>query len=139
MTKEEWRKFCNLPKEREYYERRIKTLERKANAVPIVKDKVQSSQKEWPYIQTHETVDAPQPQQYTKIQRELRRYRILLERTERTLDELTSILAKIEDARARQILVERYVEGRKLIDLAIKYDMTEQGIIKIINKTIEYL
>lgn len=139
MNREQFRKYRNLPRERDYYESRIKALERKAEAVPIVKDKVQSSQKEWPYIGTHETVDAPDPRRYTKIQREIRRYKILLKRTEKDLDELTKLLAKVDDARTRQILTARYVEGRRLKDVAVKFDLTEQGVIKVINKTIENL
>lgn len=137
MTREQFRKYRNLPRERDYYESRIKALERKAENIPIVKDKVQSSQKEWPYIGTHETVDAPDPRRSSKIQREIRRYKVLLKRAEKDLDELAGLLSKVEDARTRQILTARYVEGRKLKETAIRFELTEQHVLRIINDGIK--
>ena len=139
MTKEEFRKYRDAYRNREYLERRLRTLERRAAAVPIVKDKVTASEKEWPYTETHVTVDAPDPHKNHKILREIKRCRWLYEKAEHDLDELTSILVTVEDNRARQILTLRYIEGKKLKDVAIQYDMTEQGVLKIIDNAIKKL
>lgn len=137
MTKEEFKRYRTLPREIAYYEWKIESLERAAAKVPIVKDKVQSSQKEWPYIQTHETVDAPEPKQYTKIQRNIRRFKRLLSTAEHDLDVLTGMITRIEDSRTRQIMTARYVEGQKMKELVIRFDLTEQHLFRLINETVK--
>ena len=137
MTKEQFRKYRTLPRERDYLERRIRILEIRLENVPIIKDKVKSSAKEYPYIETHITVDAPDPRKAHKVHRELAYYRRLLKLNEHYTDALVGYLEKIEDARTRQIMTRRYLEGRKLKDVAIEFDMTEQGIIKIINAAVK--
>lgn len=139
MTKEQFRKYRDAYRNREYLERQLRTLEQRAAKVPTVKDKVTASEKDWPYIETHITVDAPDPQTNHKILREIRRCKRLYEKAEHDLDELTSILVTVEDNRARQILTLRYIEGKKLKDVAIQYDMTEQGVLKIISNAIKKL
>ena len=139
MTKEQFRKYRTLPREREYLERRIRTLERQLDAVPVVKDKVQTSMKDWPYLPAHEAVDAPDPRKAHKIHREIQRVKRLLAVNERYTDELTELIAGIEDSRTRQVMTMRYLEGRKLMDVAAKVDLTEQHVLRIINDTIKKL
>ena len=56
MTKKELKQYRHIESEIATLEAYIANLERKAEKVPTVKDKVQSSQAEYPYIQTHVTV-----------------------------------------------------------------------------------
>ena len=139
MTKKEFKQYQRLPQEREYYIRKIERLEKQAETVPIVKDKVQSSQKEWPYIETHVTVDAPEPVRYTSIQRDLIRARRSLKDVERRLNKLNKMIVRIDNSRERQIITVRYVDGKSLKDTAIMFDLTEQGVLKIINKIVKSL
>ena len=137
MTKKEFRQYQRLPAEREYYIHRIEVLEKKAEAVPIVKDKVSASQKDYPYIEMHVTVDAPEPVRYSSIQRDLIRARRCLKSVEKRLDKLTRMITAIEDSRTRQIITMRYVDGRSLKDTAIHFDLTEQHVLRIVNETIK--
>ena len=139
MTKEQFRKYRTLPREREYLERRIRTLERRLEAVPVVKDKVQTSTKDWPYLPAHEVVDAPDPRKAHKIRKEIQRVRRLLAVNERYTDELTELIAGIEDSRTRQVMTMRYLDGRKLMDVAAKVELTEQHVLRIINDAIKKL
>lgn len=139
MNKDQFKKYRGLPKERDYLLRKIKILEHKESQVPIVKTKVQSSQKEWPYVETHVTVEAPEPVRSTAIKRELNRTRKRLAKVEHDLDELTRLLNRVEDARDRQILMARFVDGDKLKDVALKFDLTDQWVMRIIEKTIKIL
>lgn len=139
MTKEQFRKYRTLPRERDYLERRIRTLERRLSEVPIVKDKVMSSAKEYPYIETHLTVDAPDPRKAHKIRKEIQRVKRLLAVNERYTDELTELIAGIEDSRTRQVMTMRYLDGRKLMDVAAKVELTEQHVLRIINDAIKKL
>lgn len=137
MTKRELKQFQHLPQERENLIRKIERLERQAENVATVKDNVQASEPEYPYTLTHVTVDAPEPVRYTSIQRELIRTRRTLKDVERRLDKLTSMVGRIGDSRTRQIITVRYIDGKSLKDTAIQFDLTEQGVLKIINKTIK--
>lgn len=139
MTKEEFKKFKTLPREREYLESRIRSLEQRLGAVPIVKDKVQASEKEYPYLTLHQVVDAPDPRKAHRIRKELAYYKRLLANNERYADEFLDYLVKIEDARTRLIMTRRYLEGRRLKDVAIEFDMTEQWVMRIIENCIKNL
>jgi len=136
MTKKEFRQYQKLPAEREYLILKIEKLEKRAEEVATVKDKVQSSMKDFPYTPTHITVDAPQPVRYTAIQRDLIRTKRALKDVERRFDKLHKMIEKIEDSRTRQIITVRYIDGKSLKDTAIQFDLTEQGLLKIINKTV---
>lgn len=139
MTKEEFRRYRTLPREREYLERRIRALERRLEAVPIVKDKVQTSQKQWPYLPAHEVIDAPDPRKSYRLRKELTRYKRLLKANDQDTDDLTQLIVNIEDSRTRQVMTMRYLEGRKLMDVAARVDLTEQHVLRIINAAIKNL
>ena len=139
MTKEQFRKYRTLPRERDYLERRIRILEIRLENVPIIKDKVKSSAKEYPYIETHLTVDAPDPKKSYKIRKEIQRAKRLLSVVELHMDELTEMIAKIEDSRTRQVMTMRYLDGKKLMDVAARVDLTEQHVLRIINTAIKNL
>lgn len=139
MTKEQFRKYRTLPREREYLEWRVRALERRLEAVPVVKDKVQTSTKDWPYLPSHEVVDAPDPRKAHKIRKEIQRVRRLLAVNECYTDELTELIAGIEDSRTRQVMTIRYLDGRKLMDVAAKVELTEQHVLRIINDAIKKL
>lgn len=137
MTKKEFKQFQHLPAERERYICKIERLERQAENIATVKDKVQASQKEYPYTLMHVTVDAPEPVRYSALQRDLIRAKRALDSVERRLDILNRMVSQIDDSRTRQIITVRYIDGKSLKDTAIQFGMTEQGVLKIINKTIK--
>ena len=136
MNKKELWSYKNKLKEIARLEARIKKREADAKAVPTVKTKVQSSQKEFPFTETHVTVDAPEPRQYSAIQRDIVLLRIKKAEAEEELLRLDEFIYSVKDELARQILTARYVEHQKLKDVAIEFNMTEQGILKIINNSL---
>ena len=137
MTKKEFKAYSKLPQERDYLIRKIERMEKALDAVPIVKTKVQASEKEWPYIETHVTVDAPEPVRYSSLKRDIRRSKIRLETVEKRMDRLTKMIDTIEDSRTRQIITERYIEGRKLMDVAAQFNLTDQHVMRIIGEAIK--
>ena len=136
MTKKELGQYRHLVKECAMLEERIRKKERDAERVATVKDKVQMSQKEFPYVEAHLTVDAPEPKQYTAIQRDLYILRQMKAAVDYALAELDSFIAKIGDSRARMIVTYVYVEGHTQKRAAIDFDLTESAISKIISKTL---
>lgn len=134
MTKKELKSYLNLQKEIDNLEDTIRRLEREADNVPTVKTKVQSSQKEYPYIETHITVDAPEPARYSKI-----KSTIVLK--ERRIDEAMEAMFRIEtfihtipDARTRAILEAVAFTDKSQKDIAIEFDLTEGRIAQIIDE-----
>lgn len=137
MTKKELWNYKNALDAIDKLEKRIRKREHDADNVPTVKDKVTLSEKDYPYIKTHMTVDAPEPRQYTAIQKDIALLRIRKAEAEEELLRLDTFIYSVKDERVRQILTMRYVEHAKLKDVAIAFDMTEQGILKIINNSIK--
>lgn len=134
MTKKDLKRYRHLESEISTLEKYIKSLEKKAEKVPIVKDKVQSSAKEWPYIQTHVTVDAPDPVQYTKLQRMIIRNERLKDEAVAELARLDQYIHSIPDDRGRTILIQVYILGRSQADVAIEMDLSYQRVSNIITE-----
>ena len=136
MTKKELKQYRKLSRDIQTMEKYIKKLQRAAENVPTVKDKVQSSQKEYPYLPTRETVDAPQPAAYTKLQRAIiKQERVKAEMVNELL-RIDDFISRIEDERAKAIVVAVYVNGDKQKDVAIAYDLSYQRVSNIISENL---
>ena len=137
MTKKDLQEYRHLMTDIRILKERIRIQKRKAEEVPIVKDKVQSSMKEFPYLPTHETTDAPEPKRYTAIMRDLYELRKKEAEVEEALLRLDQFILSVPESRDRMILMARYVDGLKLTEVASKFGLTEQGVLKIINKILD--
>lgn len=137
MTKKELRRYRQLERDIETLTEYIKKLEREAERVPIIKDKVQSSAKDWPYIETHVTVDAPEPKRYTKLQRAIIRNERLKDETLQELMRLDDFIHTIPDERGRAILIQVYILGQKQSQVAIDMDLSYQRVSNIITETLK--
>ena len=137
MTKRELRRYRNLESEIETLDAYIKKLEKEADKAPTVKDKVQASSPEWPYIETHVTVDAPEPKRYTKIQRLIVKNERLKAEAVTELTRLDTFIHTVEDVRARDILIQVYIMGHKQSDVAIAMDLSYQRVSNIITETLK--
>lgn len=137
MTKKELSEYKNLLIETVKLSKRIARKERQLEEVHIICDRVQSTMKEFPYIRTYEKVEAPEPRRYTAIKNDLAELEKRKEMVEEKLLILDKFINSIDDSRSRQIIEYRYVEGNKLIDVARHYNLTEQAVLKIINKSID--
>lgn len=137
MTKKELRRYRQLERDIETLTEYIKKLEREAERVPIIKDKVQSSAKDWPYIETHVTVDAPEPKRYTKLQRAIIRNERLKNETLQELMRLDDFIHTIPDERGRAILIQVYILGQKQSQVAIDMDLSYQRVSNIITETLK--
>lgn len=134
MTKKDLKNYQHLKKEREELKARIRRLEDKAQHVPVIKDKVQSSQKEYPYLMTHEVVDAPDPRQYAAIQRAIAMLRARELEIVKKLIEIEDFIGQIPDSRTRRIIEGVFVDGKSQKDIAIELDLTEARVSMIISE-----
>lgn len=112
MTKKELEQARYIPERIRQLERQIAKLQRKAEEVEGVSGKVQSSQKDWPYLPTQVTVQIPKPKQYTELQRRI----IKKEREKAVLEEqyarVESFIASVQDLRTRTLLTSLYIENK---------------------------
>ena len=112
MTKKELEQARYIPERIRQLERQIAKLQRKAEEVECVSGKVQSSQKDWPYLPTQVTVQIPKPKQYTELQRRI----IKKEREKAVLEEqyarVESFISSIQDLRTRTLLTSLYIENK---------------------------
>ena len=143
MTKKELQSYPVLKKRIKQNESLLRKLEREAEEVPAIMDKVQASQKEWPYIMAHETVKAPEPKRYTHIQRQIIRCRKEIERQKMEEVELRAkihtFVGSLENIRDRYIITAVYIEERDQKEVAIDLDLTEGRVSQIISEIIEKL
>lgn len=143
MTKTDLQNYLHLKQSIRQNKELIKKYERDASAVPVVMTKVQKSQKEWPYILSHETVEAPDPVAYTRIQKKILEKRrslqeMYLEESELELSVL-KFVESLENIRDRFIIKAVYVEGRDQREVAIDLDLTEGRVSQIIKEILEKL
>ena len=112
MTKKELEQARYIPERIRQLERQIAKLQRKAEEVEGVSGKVQSSQKDWPYLPTQVTVQIPKPKQYTELQRRI----IKKEREKAALEEqyarVESFISSVQDLRTRTLLTSLYIENK---------------------------
>lgn len=137
MTKEDLKQYRSLQREREQIQKKIERYERKAAAVPIIKDKVQASAKEFPYIRTHVAVDAPEPKAYSAWRRliiiEKRKQIQVLEQ----LIQIEEFIQQIDDSRTRQIIGMVYVDGKTMEEAGREFDITGARVSEIIRDVIK--
>ena len=140
MNKKTIRHYKALLVEAETLERYLKKLEKQADSVPIVKDKVQKSQKDFPYILTHEVVEAPVPVKYSSIQRNIIKTRKLIEKnlleSVQTALKIEQWIDTFQDPRTRAVLRDVIINNREQVDVAIEHDLTEGRISQIITGAI---
>lgn len=134
MTRKQVSRYRYLLNEIKKEEAAVNKLVKQQEKVPIVKDKVQSSMKEFPYTPTHETVDAPEPNRYTRLER-------LIIVKEKHIEELQEERIKIEelinsadDSRTRQILKAVYIDGRSYVSIATELEITPGYVSQILKK-----
>ena len=113
MTREKLKQYQALKKEIKMLEDSIDKLRERSLDIPTVIGKVQSSQKDFPYIEQHISVQMDDPKEADVITR-----RILIK--EKRKDEVNKLILEIEqfiagipDSSDRMIFEKIFLEGKK--------------------------
>lgn len=126
MTKKELEQYCKMKKEVAYLEERLENLREKD--VPVVRGTVQASSKDHLCIMQRISVQMYEP----KINDERNEVITILEdrqrRCEKKMLEIECYINKIKDAELRQIFEMRYMEGKKLREIAKVLNLDLSGI-----------
>ncbi|MBQ9766981.1 MAG: sigma-70 family RNA polymerase sigma factor [Lachnospiraceae bacterium] len=135
VTKKELEQYCKMRKEVAYLQKRLDKLYDRD--VPEISGKVQASSPDYPCIMQRVSVQMYEP----KANDERNKVIALLEdrqrRCEEKMLEIERYIDKIEDAELRQIFEMRYMEGRKLREIAYILNQDLSGIGKKITKHLE--
>lgn len=124
MTKKELMSYRNLLKEIRKTEEDMEKLLKRQEKLPTVKDKVQASGKEFPYVPTHVTVDAPDPLRNSTIEQLLVRKRRMLARLQKERMAIEDYVQAIPDSRTRMIFSSVFIDGKtqRYVSVILGYD-----------------
>lgn len=120
MTKKELLQYRYLLIEIKELENKIKNYEGK-----IVTDKVQSSQREFPYTQYELKIQGVEDSLYIKKLREKLFYRI--EKCKKLKVDIENFINNIEDSRTRLVFQLRYIEGWSWQRISLKLGSTHES------------
>lgn len=126
MTKKELLQYRYLLIEIKELENKIKNYEGK-----IVTDKVQSSQREFPYTQYELKIQGVEDSLYIKKLREKLFYRI--EKCKKLKVDIENFINNIEDSRTRLVFQLRYVEGRSWVYISKQLGSSNESYARMIH------
>ncbi len=136
MDKKELEQYCKLKKEIGYLRNRLDRLY--GRDIPVVAGKVQASERFYPCIRKHVSVQMYEPAANDKLNEAIA---ILEERQRRCSEKMLEVERYIDgigDSELRQIFGMRYIEGMKLREIADKVNLDLSVVSKKITSYIEF-
>lgn len=137
MDKQRLMGYQKLKREQGLLLRRIMALQVKE--IPVVAGKVKASSRDFPYTEHRVSVQMYDPVEADRIGRMLRIYRGRQERVGRQMLEVEGFINGIGDPEVRQIFEMRFIEGRKLREIAGEVNLDRSSIGKKINRYLQIM
>ncbi len=135
MDKQSLMGYQKLKREQELLLRRIETLQKKE--VPVVVGKVKASSRDFPYLEHRISVQMDEPVESDRIKRMFRIYRERQEKIGQQMLQIEEFINGISDPEIRQIFEMRFIEGRKLREIASAVNRDLSGIGKKVNNFLQ--
>lgn len=130
MTRQKLRQYKSLKKEMEKLDNDINKLYDKRLDIPTVKGKVTGSCKEFPYIQTHMTVEMQEPKAADLLSRRIRIKEQRKKEAEQQALEIEQFISGIQDSTDRQIFEMLFLDGRKQREVAEELGFDQSSVSK---------
>lgn len=105
--------------------------------IPVVAGKVKGSNKGYPYIEQRFSVQVDEPYEAEKQRKKLKQWKTEIKKAEKEMEEVENYIAKISDARVREIFTYRFMDGMKVKEVAEKVGYTHSRISQIISEKIK--
>ncbi len=137
MTREQIGQYRALKREIKQLEESIEKLQKQADELPTVAGKVQASQKEWPYIEEHVTVEMSDPKQEDTIMRRIIIRERRLADAQKAALEIEQFIAGIKDSTDRQILELAYLDGKTQEEIADIVNLERSTVSKRISNLLD--
>ena len=135
MTRKKLKSY--LANERLIERNRQKIEDEKYKDIPVVMGKVKGSAHEFPYIEQRFAVQMSEPVEADKVNRRIIKWEKEIEQAEKEMQEIERFISEIHEARDREILTYRYIDGMKVTDIACEVGYTHSRISQIISKYVE--
>lgn len=117
MDREKLIQYKALKKEIPHIAKKLDKLYKKQAAIPVVMGKVKSSSREFPYIESHVSVQMDEPKEADRVNQRIRINEALLEKAEQDVLEIENFIAGIPDSTDRQIFELVFLQGMKYKDV----------------------
>lgn len=137
MTREQIGQYRALQKEIKHLEESIEKLRQQAEDLPTISGKVQASQKEWPYIEEHVSVEMSDPRLEDAIMRRIIIYEQRLITAQQSAMEIEEFVTGVEDSTDRLILELAYIEGKTQEEIADIVGLERSSVSKRISNLLE--
>lgn len=105
--------------------------------IPVVMGKVKGSSPDFPYTPQRFSVQMDEPVEADKANKRIARWEKEINQAEKEMDEVEQFIDGIEDARDRDMLSYRYIDGMRVVDVAWKMGYTHGRVSQIISKYIK--
>lgn len=135
MDKQSLMGYQKLKREQELLLQRIEALQKKE--VPVVTGKVKVSSRDFPYLEHRISVQMDEPVESDRIKRMFRIYRERQEKIGQQMLQIEEFINGISDPEIRQIFEMRFIEGRKLREIASAVNRDLSGIGKKVNNFLQ--
>lgn len=135
MTKKQLQQYKALKKEIEELNKKI--LREQEKEIDTVKGRVKASMKDFPYIETHISVEMSEPERMQASIKLINEYRKRKERVEKETLEIERFISSVPDAETRLIFQYSFIDGMKQKEIAEKLHMERSSISKKITEILQ--
>lgn len=128
--------YRKIIKEIPRLEANIRRHKMELEQLPSIKSRARSSMYEFPYVETHVTIDAPDPKRKARLERLIRHEQIRLAGFKKIKLDVEEFIFEISDSRTRQIFDAVFVKGRSRTAVAVEFGVTHGRISQLINEEV---
>lgn len=134
MTREKLNQYRALLREQTKLEEKINRLYEQIERLPAVMDKVEASQKDYPYIRIHIPVKAAPPKEVKKLEERIREHEKHKEKIDALLEEIEAYIRSIPDSEDRQIFEMKFLDCKSYREIGEELSMDLSTVAKRIEK-----
>lgn len=133
MNRDVFSRYRKNKRELALLEKAIEKLNDRLEDVPVVKGKVSGSSKNFPYIETHMTVQMYEPKATDAINARLREKETRRDVVLKEIAEVESFISKMPDGEKKEIFSMFYLDGASQREIADSVGYTQARVSQIIN------
>ena len=102
--------------------------------IPVVKGKVTGSSHEFPYIEQRFSVEMDDPTEAERQRKNIVRWGKEIQKAEKEMEDVERFIEGISDAGDREIFTYRFIDGKKVKEVADSVGYTHGRVSQIISK-----
>lgn len=139
MDREKLNRHKRNKRELSLIETQLDKLYERLEDVPVVRGKVSGSSKDFPYIETHVTVQMEEPKASSAIRDRIREKEARLKELQTEIEEVEAFIARFPEGIERQVLEMTYLEDMSQANVADQIGYTQARVSQIIRDAVKDL